>query len=391
MQVELTNILHILIIFQSWFFALVLFGYRSTKKISNHLLGAFLVALGLQMLLYLLSDLGYQDHWYMGLVGIIFTYGPLLFLYARSLIWRHFRLQPIDALHFLPFLAFTIGSMLGFNLRQRFGSLLYISIGTYLILIFREINHYQKVLSQTRTTDEQINLSWLKLASGLFALILFTDLFSFILESFRAASFASFIIDYLVLAMVVFFVSALVYKGLRQPAIFQGISTEEDELLRKENLNKALIQQEYAPLLKQLETYMEKSEPFRNPQLNISELARAIRKENLNKALIYAPLLKQLETYMEKSEPFRNPQLNISELATQLGIPTRQLSNIINQYYDQNFSDYINTYRIKLAQKRLLNPNDPKETILEVLYEAGFNSKSSFNTVFKKEDRINAF
>ena len=47
--------------------------------------------------------------------------------------------------------------------------------------------------------------------------------------------------------------------------------------------------------------------------------------------------------------------------------------------------DFINTYRIEKAKERLLHPKDEKETILEVMYEVGFNSKSSFNTVFKKK------
>jgi len=50
----------------------------------------------------------------------------------------------------------------------------------------------------------------------------------------------------------------------------------------------------------------------------------------------------------------------------------------------QNFYDFINRYRILEAKQLLTNPKDPKITVLEVLYEVGFNSKSSFNTLFKK-------
>jgi AraC-like DNA-binding protein len=50
----------------------------------------------------------------------------------------------------------------------------------------------------------------------------------------------------------------------------------------------------------------------------------------------------------------------------------------------QNFYDFINRHRIDEASRLLTNPADEKITILEVLYEVGFNSKSSFNTLFKK-------
>ena len=57
---------------------------------------------------------------------------------------------------------------------------------------------------------------------------------------------------------------------------------------------------------------------------------------------------------------------------------------MINETVGQNFFDFVNRYRIEEAKKLLANPADKKITVLEVLYEVGFNSKSSFNTLFKK-------
>ena len=54
----------------------------------------------------------------------------------------------------------------------------------------------------------------------------------------------------------------------------------------------------------------------------------------------------------------------------------------------QNFYDFINNYRINFAKNLLNNPADDKMTVLEILYEAGFNSKSAFNVAFKKETGV---
>ena len=59
------------------------------------------------------------------------------------------------------------------------------------------------------------------------------------------------------------------------------------------------------------------------------------------------------------------------------------LSQIINEYFEQNFQDYINKQRIEESKKYLLD-KVKRKTVLEILYEVGFNTKSSFNIAFKK-------
>ena len=51
---------------------------------------------------------------------------------------------------------------------------------------------------------------------------------------------------------------------------------------------------------------------------------------------------------------------------------------------DQNFVGFVNQYRIEMAKDKLRNISDRGETILEIMYDVGFNSKSSFNTLFKQ-------
>ena len=67
-----------------------------------------------------------------------------------------------------------------------------------------------------------------------------------------------------------------------------------------------------------------------------------------------------------------------------LSLRPKILSQVINETIGQTFFDFINRYRIEEAKRLLTNPADKKITVLEVLYEVGFNSKSSFNKNFKK-------
>jgi AraC-like DNA-binding protein len=88
---------------------------------------------------------------------------------------------------------------------------------------------------------------------------------------------------------------------------------------------------------------------------------------------------------MLNDKPYLDPDLSLDQLATQLQIKPRVLSQIINETLKKNFFDFVNYYRIEEAKHIFDHPEDPKITVLEVLYQVGFNSKSSFNTIFKKE------
>ena len=65
-----------------------------------------------------------------------------------------------------------------------------------------------------------------------------------------------------------------------------------------------------------------------------------------------------------------------------------RLSELINRAFNQNFFDFINSYRIEEAKKMLTYDSDERRTVLEVLYDSGFNSKSAFNNAFKRNTGI---
>ena len=81
---------------------------------------------------------------------------------------------------------------------------------------------------------------------------------------------------------------------------------------------------------------------------------------------------------------YLDPLLNLEKLARQLNISDKQLSQLINESAGINFNDFINRYRIEEAQMLIKKNNEQQPNILTIAYEVGFNSKSTFNTAFKK-------
>jgi AraC-like DNA-binding protein len=92
-------------------------------------------------------------------------------------------------------------------------------------------------------------------------------------------------------------------------------------------------------------------------------------------------LIQTLNGIMKDKELFRDSNLTLARLAKRLSVPARDLSGAINRVTAQNFSRFINGYRIAYAQGALLESDLP---VTEVMFEAGFLSKSSFNTEFRR-------
>jgi AraC-like DNA-binding protein len=91
--------------------------------------------------------------------------------------------------------------------------------------------------------------------------------------------------------------------------------------------------------------------------------------------------------YMTSMKPYLNPDITLESLARDTSINTRLLSQIINENYKNNFNGFINEFRIKECLKQLSDSTN-KKTVLEILYDSGFNSKSAFYAEFKKYTAI---
>lgn len=336
MSLNFTNIIPFIIIVQSTLFAIVLFTNKGTKRVSNYLLATFLLLLAIQFGFIFIRDVYVIDKLndVMNVFG--FGYGPILYLYSRSLIYSDFQFKWKDLTHFAPS-TITLGFLIfGFSFRPHMQNIMYVFIVSYMGYSIYRIFQYRKVLKDTRATNQEADLEWLQWILLMFAVIICFDIFEYLLFDIKIVLGVT-----LVHILVLIMVNWIFYKGLKQPQIFQGISARDESL----------------------------SSETKNTQ--IEEVTR----DEIDKILLY----------MDNEKPYTDIGISLSDLAENLDMSDRRLSQVVNSHFDKNFMTFINDYRIDLAKERFKNPLDPKETILEVMYEVGFNSKSSFNALFKQD------
>ena len=93
---------------------------------------------------------------------------------------------------------------------------------------------------------------------------------------------------------------------------------------------------------------------------------------------------------IEEDELYLRQNLNIEEFSKHVGINYREVSIIINKHFDTNFFEFVNSYRVKKATSMLTDPKFAETTILDILFESGFNSKSAFHRFFKRYNGMSA-
>ena len=87
---------------------------------------------------------------------------------------------------------------------------------------------------------------------------------------------------------------------------------------------------------------------------------------------------------MEENKPYLDEELTVQDLADAISLPVHQLSMILNIHFRQNFYNFVNGYRIEDVKQKLADPAYDDHNILTIAYNSGFNSKSTFNTMFRK-------
>ena len=116
------------------------------------------------------------------------------------------------------------------------------------------------------------------------------------------------------------------------------------------------------------------------------QVYEALDKEKYN-ILRYDPKT-DLIRLMETDQPFTNPELTLTQLADCLDVSPHNLSEVINTRLNQNFFDFINHYRIQKIKTDMIDPTKQHLKLLSIAFDAGFNSKSSFNAIFKKSTHM---
>ena len=93
----------------------------------------------------------------------------------------------------------------------------------------------------------------------------------------------------------------------------------------------------------------------------------------------------KVRNYMTEAKPYIDPGLSLQSLAAKVGLNGNQLSWLINERLGKNFNSYINSFRIQTFKEIARHPKNAHLSIIGLAYESGFNSKTVFNTYFKKE------
>ncbi|MEZ4949592.1 MAG: helix-turn-helix domain-containing protein [Saprospiraceae bacterium] len=176
----------------------------------------------------------------------------------------------------------------------------------------------------------------------------------------------------------------LVHLGHHQMAL----DTLETDLKLKRG---QVINFKYMPLLEPLHQYPRFQKLVKKvfPPKNIpafSELAQEIPSGNQaffteDQAKSYIETMCKM---LEEEKLFLDPSLSLKELAEKLELHPNRLSFLINEYLEKNFNEFINQYRLNNFKIIALNPDNQHLTLLGLAYESGFNSKSVFNSFFKK-------
>jgi len=365
---NLSDILFVLIVFQLLFLSLFLFTQQSGKKMSNRLLGVFFLAICFNLLdVFLLQTGVYFSHPVFAGFGSCLPalFGPLLYFYTRSVVYTNFSFNRRSLAHFLVFVILCVGTEIYYlnqppvtqqailrNLYEHHlpaavsivSAIIFLQFLFYAINALRLVAAYKKATGQFFSNPRNIDVSWLYSTIIFFILIIIISALNSLLAQTALAKYYLFAFNLVILALLVFVVQIML-KALRQPYFFSFASKEEFRVRLYASTN------------------------TNAPAAGIGE----------KETIVHA-----VSQLMKNDKPYLEPELTLDQLAAKMNVKPRALSEAINVVLRQNFFDFINRYRIEEATRMLTNPKDEKITVLEVLYQAGFNSKSSFNTLFKK-------
>ncbi|WP_250255068.1 helix-turn-helix domain-containing protein [Chryseobacterium sp. Marseille-Q3244] len=241
------------------------------------------------------------------------------------------------------FVVFLVLVKLGYTHPFEFLSILLILVQAlfYTVLSYITIRKHQRNIQQFSSNTEGINLNWLEY---IILVILAVNIIYVVYNLFYDPKSLNFFIN-AVFLVVIYCVG---YYSLKQKEIYPLEEKQREELIS--------IQDDVD------------SEEVKRKLMPDEELLR---------------IKTQLEHMMETKKPYLDSDLNLIKLADMLTVTTHHLSYVINTGFQKNFFQYVNEFRVEYA-KQLLKDSGSKLSILGIAYESGFNSKTSFNTTFKK-------
>lgn len=295
------------------------------------------------------------------LVGLL--QAGTLYLYAHSLMYRDFRLRPAHAIHATLF--WVVAAILAVEYyrqptavqlqilqRQDYPGMLtspvlavaiHVVVLGYLYATIRALSRFGVGIRHVFSSIENRQLSWLRsLLIGYAAVWTVSLLYCLSAHVARNPASTRWIVG-IAGAVGFVFINYLLLNALRQPALFSGLGAEEA----------ALLEEVQAPAPTAASGY-------RDPVLE-----------------------DRLQQHMRQARPHLRSNLTVAQLARELAVSPRELSRLLNQGFGTNFFEFISSHRLEEAKAMLADPA-ASDSILTVMYESGFNSKSVFNTLFRK-------
>ena len=298
------------------------------------------------------------------LPAAIFLLSPLHFLYSKYLIHRPQRIKKPEYLHFLPALMLTIyGLLQSLNLIAP-SNFLYENVKSgfipfnwlyifysffYYLLTIKILIWYSKRIRDVFSNIDKLKLSWLKTITY----VALAGHLIFLAENILSVldlNFSEFLISSIISALYIY---SMGYLGILKSDVLSDSGVEEIT---------ATLQEEHSD----------------SEGIGLKYQRSGLK---IDQALAYKDELLKL---MEDEQLYKDSNLTLRQLADSLSITPHHLSEIINSQLNKNFYDFINSYRVNQVIEDMSNDSKQHFTLLAIGLDAGFNSKTSFNTIFKK-------
>ncbi len=329
-------VLNSVVVFQLFFFTTYLF-IRGRKIPATFYLKIHLLFQLISYINYVYFSNDYPSLKYILLISYPCTllWSPSFYLYIRARLYKNIIPSPKQAIHLIPafilFLSLVIIILRG-NMQQdlnTLGGIVYycykIQLLIYMGYTLYIIYNYRRAIKNISSANDNQKLNWLYFITYGFIINAFIGFILYIFSSIMWWDYFFFFI----------FINFFFFKAIIQPDQFLGIDEEKPQSIK--------LQEDKG------------TEYFKN----IDEL-------------------------VEKNEIFLDPELSLHNVSQAVKLPDRLVSLAIKQNTGMNFADYINQKRINYAKHLLRSTTKSEKNVLEILYEAGFNSKSVFNSQFKK-------
>ena len=352
---------------QALFVSLVLFT-KVNKQGSDFVLMAWLLTISFKMMILLISaEHGefFDNQFSIGLIPL--TFGPFLFLYTKNLLYRRWFFKSRDFLHYTPFIFFTFLYFTFFKGKLSFDNHMFFLDDEYLwvrlmysIAFMSSVSYYTfltlKILGRHRKQlkdrfsflSESNELNWLYVLTAIFGLTYFLY---FSLGTYNVLMKQGFFdIAYTSDVFLTILAFSVSYFGIKQPYLFKVIPEENEEFMALKKKN-------------------ESKRKYKNSNLTEEQKQEYV---------------KHIFTFMDEERPFINPELTVQDLSKQLNISRHHLTELLNNDIGKNFFTFINEYRVEEVKRRLLDTRFEHLTIVAIAFESGFNSKSTFNSIFKQ-------